>query len=266
MANLTESAAWAAGIYRLEVTDPVEGGVDGVSNLQAKQLADRTLFLKGAVEAAQADADAAHAAAVAAQADVDTLVDVLPLKAPVESPSFTGTVSGVTKAMVGLGNVDNTADMDKPVSTAQQAVLDTKAPLASPSFTGTVSGVTKAMVGLGSVDNTADADKPVSTAQQAALDAKADEVTSQVLSVASATVAAVVGVRYVLDANNITLTAPTGAAKGDFFGFRLMDGRTGCAVDFGAQKLRGVLPGVMALDIPRLALDLVFEDVTRGYI
>ena len=33
----------------------------------------------------------------------------------------------VTKAQVGLGNVDNTADMDKPVSTATQAALDLKA-------------------------------------------------------------------------------------------------------------------------------------------
>ena len=32
----------------------------------------------------------------------------------------------VTKAQVGLGNVDNTADIDKPVSTAQQTALDGK--------------------------------------------------------------------------------------------------------------------------------------------
>ena len=31
-------------------------------------------------------------------------------KAPLSSPTFTGTVTGVTKSMVGLGNVDNTAD------------------------------------------------------------------------------------------------------------------------------------------------------------
>jgi hypothetical protein len=49
------------------------------------------------------------------------------LKANIESPTFTGTVRGVTKAMVGLGNVDNTADLDKPVSTATQAALDLKA-------------------------------------------------------------------------------------------------------------------------------------------
>lgn len=49
------------------------------------------------------------------------------LKANIESPTFTGTVSGITKAMVGLGNVDNTADANKPISTATQAALDLKA-------------------------------------------------------------------------------------------------------------------------------------------
>lgn len=32
----------------------------------------------------------------------------------------------VTKAQVGLSNVDNTSDLDKPVSTAQQEALDLK--------------------------------------------------------------------------------------------------------------------------------------------
>ena len=93
--------------------------------------------------------------------------------APLASPTFTGTVSGVTKTMVGLGNVDNTSDANKPVSTATQTALDLKAPLASPTFTGTVAGVTKSMVGLGNVDNTSDANKPISTATQTALDLKA---------------------------------------------------------------------------------------------
>ena len=48
----------------------------------------------------------------------------------------TGTVS-LVKGDVGLGNVDNTADSAKPVSTAQQTEIDTKADLASPTFTGT---------------------------------------------------------------------------------------------------------------------------------
>jgi hypothetical protein len=94
--------------------------------------------------------------------------------ATLASPTFTGTVGGITKAMVGLGSVDNTTDAGKPVSTAQQTALNLKANLASPTFTGTVGGITKSMVGLGSVDNTTDAAKPVSTAQQTALNLKAN--------------------------------------------------------------------------------------------
>lgn len=55
----------------------------------------------------------------------------LDLKAPVNSPAFTGTVTGVTSTMVGLGNVDDTSDADKPVSTAQQTALDLKASVIS---------------------------------------------------------------------------------------------------------------------------------------
>lgn len=68
-------------------------------------------------------------------ADAPT-VPGLAAKAPLASPTFTGTVSGVTKSHVGLGNVDNTADTAKPVSTAQQTALNLKANLASPAFTG----------------------------------------------------------------------------------------------------------------------------------
>ena len=42
----------------------------------------------------------------------------------------------VTKAQVGLGNVDNTSDANKPVSTATQTALNLKANLVSPTFTG----------------------------------------------------------------------------------------------------------------------------------
>lgn len=50
----------------------------------------------------------------------------LDLKAPLASPTFTGTVAGVSKAMVGLGSADNTTDVGKPISTATQTALDTK--------------------------------------------------------------------------------------------------------------------------------------------
>ena len=46
MANLPEKQTWATGIYQLETLDPVEGGAEGKSNQQAKQLANRTAWLK----------------------------------------------------------------------------------------------------------------------------------------------------------------------------------------------------------------------------
>jgi hypothetical protein len=82
------------------------------------------------------------------------------------------TWQSLDKTAVGLGNVDNTSDINKPISTATQTALNLKANLASPTFTGTVSGITKAMVGLSNVDNTTDDAKPISTATQTALDTK----------------------------------------------------------------------------------------------
>ena len=46
--------------------------------------------------------------------------------------------TSLTNSDVGLGNVDNTSDVGKPVSTAQQTALDLKANLAGPTFTGKV--------------------------------------------------------------------------------------------------------------------------------
>jgi hypothetical protein len=48
-------------------------------------------------------------------------------KAPKDSPTFTGTVNGISKGMVGLESVDNTSDTNKPVSSATQTALDLKA-------------------------------------------------------------------------------------------------------------------------------------------
>lgn len=60
--------------------------------------------------------------------------------------SVAGKVGAVTltKSDVGLGNVDNTSDADKPISTATAAALAEKAPLASPTFTGTPKATTAA--------------------------------------------------------------------------------------------------------------------------
>lgn len=55
---------------------------------------------------------------------VDTAA--LDLKANISSPTFTGTVGGITATMVGLGNVNNTSDSSKPISILTQAALDLK--------------------------------------------------------------------------------------------------------------------------------------------
>ena len=54
MANLSEESNWENGIYQLEIDDPLQGGADGIDNVQAKQLANRTRYLKEKIESTQA--------------------------------------------------------------------------------------------------------------------------------------------------------------------------------------------------------------------
>ena len=124
------------------------------------------------------------------------------------------TFRDLDKTAVGLTNIDNTSDVNKPVSTATQNELDEKQNTISLTTTGTSgvaqlvgstlnvpdygSGSTSAAWGeitgtlsnqtdlqtaldlkadessISNVDNTSDANKPVSTATQTALDLKAD--------------------------------------------------------------------------------------------
>jgi hypothetical protein len=103
------------------------------------------------------------------------------------------TPTGITKSDVGLANVDNTTDANKPVSTATQTALDLKlasataattyetitnvalkAPLADPTFTGTVTLPSTTSIGdvssteLSYLNN-------VTSAIQTQLDGKVDE-------------------------------------------------------------------------------------------
>ena len=117
------------------------------SNVTADKLAGDSVttakILDGAVTSAKIEngtivnADI-NASAAIEMTKIDGLGSALDLKAPLADPTFTGTVSGITKSMVGLGNVDNTSDANKPVSTATQTALDAKASLAGATFTGNV--------------------------------------------------------------------------------------------------------------------------------
>lgn len=86
------------------------------------------------------------------------------------------------KDAINLGNVDNTSDVDKPISTATQTALNNKLDKTAPyvmsvnAQTGNVV-VNKTTVGLANVDNTSDLAKPISTVTQAALNTKVNTST-----------------------------------------------------------------------------------------
>ena len=130
---------------------------------------DNTSDINKPVSTAQATAIAdAKKAGTNAQTTIDNH------KADKENPHET------TKAQVGLGNCDNTSDINKPVSTAQAtSIADAKkagtdAQTALTNHKNDKSNpheVTKAQVGLGNCDNTSDINKPISTATQNALNA-----------------------------------------------------------------------------------------------
>jgi hypothetical protein len=93
------------------------------------------------------------------------------------------TFQTLNKISVGLGNVDNTSDANKPVSSATQTALNLKedtitATTSADYYRGdkTFATLNKTAVGLGNVDNTSDANKPVSTATQTALDTKTNKL------------------------------------------------------------------------------------------
>jgi hypothetical protein len=91
MANLPELNEFTTGIYQIETSDPVLGGVDGITNVPLKALANRTKWLKAQVDALnEAVGDAIDAAYVQAE------LNKLSYKAPVLAVTTTNiTLSGL---------------------------------------------------------------------------------------------------------------------------------------------------------------------------
>lgn len=104
------------------------GYVSGVTSaiqtqLDAKALAtDLNNHINDATDAHDASAissvPSGNLAATDVQAALNELQSDIDLRAPIASPTFTGTVSGITASMVGLGNVDNTSDATKNAASA----------------------------------------------------------------------------------------------------------------------------------------------------
>lgn len=167
------------------VTDLVAKQATLVSATNIKTINGSTLLGSGDLVVSASAAWGGITGTLSAQTDLQSALD---LKAPLASPTFTGTV--VLPSTTSIGNVSNTelGYVDGVTSSIQTqldakalnlltgytsgagtvASTDTvlqgiqklngndalKAPLASPTFTGTVGGITKSMVGLSNVPNT----------------------------------------------------------------------------------------------------------------
>lgn len=76
---------------------------------------------------------------------------------------------------VGLTNVDNTSDVDKPISDATQEALDLKMNSDAILTADQIDSLPASKVGLANVDNTTDLNKPISNLTQTALNLKAND-------------------------------------------------------------------------------------------
>lgn len=145
MADLIELEQWELGVYQLETEDPVLGGPEGIDNLQAKQLANRTKYLKAqlllralidspaftgnptAPTPAPGDNDASIATTAFVQAAITALIN--------SSPAALDTLNELAAA---LGN-------DADFATTITNALALKAPLNSPVLTGDPKAPTPAL-------------------------------------------------------------------------------------------------------------------------
>ena len=98
------TSGWAIGFE----TTAFSNVTATISNCQVGQLATASPLINGTA--------AVGTSTLVARQDHVHPVDTS--RAPLASPTFTGTVGGITKSMVGLGNVDNTADINKIVATS----------------------------------------------------------------------------------------------------------------------------------------------------
>lgn len=121
------------------------GGITGTITDQADLVTYVAAQIAALVDTAPATLDTLNELAAALGDDPNfatTFTNAIAGKEPIISAGATGqywrgdkTWQTLDKSAVSLGNVDNTSDANKPVSTAQQAALDQKASLSLASFT-----------------------------------------------------------------------------------------------------------------------------------
>lgn len=120
MANLKEQDKWEDGVYQIEENDPVLGGENGITNKPIKQLANRTSWLKKALELLgkkSAPKDLTADSQSVTQDDGHTHA----------LPSASTTVKGVTKLNSAINSTSETeAATPKAVKTAYDKGVEAK--------------------------------------------------------------------------------------------------------------------------------------------
>ncbi|WP_144241839.1 gp53-like domain-containing protein [Pseudomonas chlororaphis] len=118
MADLPEVNEWPVGIYQLETSDPVLGGPEGIDNLQGKQLASRTKWLRDQLERISNGLTAVGQASKLATA---------------RALSFKG-------AATGTGSFDGSADIEITLALANSGVVAGTWPKVTVNSKGLVTG------------------------------------------------------------------------------------------------------------------------------
>ncbi|MGU7812024.1 gp53-like domain-containing protein [Burkholderia sp. AW49-1] len=133
MAKLVESSQWEEDLYQIETSDPVEGGPDGVSNRQGKQLGGRTRYLKQQVEQSQSGLTQ-HVAAADPHPQYATKADV--------AQELGNLVGQAPETLDTINEIAQALGKDPNFATTITNQLALKAPIDSPVFTGTPKGPT----------------------------------------------------------------------------------------------------------------------------
>ncbi|MGE8577518.1 MAG: gp53-like domain-containing protein [Burkholderia contaminans] len=128
MAKLVESSQWEEDLYQIETSDPVEGGPDGVSNRQGKQLGGRTRYLKQQVEQSQSGLTQ-HVAAADPHPQYATKADV--------AQELGNLVGQAPETLDTINEIAQALGKDPNFATTITNQLALKAPIDSPIFTGT---------------------------------------------------------------------------------------------------------------------------------
>ena len=160
--NLTDSSVTDAEFAQLDgVTSPIQTQIDGkqetlVNQTNIKSVNGVTLLGSGDLTVSSSAAWGGITGTLSSQTDLQSALDLKEdvIAAGTTAQYYRGdkTFRDLDKTAVGLPNVDNTSDANKPVSTATQTALDLKADLAGATFTGAVSATNLSGTNTGDQD------------------------------------------------------------------------------------------------------------------